>query len=310
MPDDTTASPETVDLSGGFVLILRRVWDDPDFRDAIEASIFVKMICVAAHRPVTVRVRQFDLDLRRGQIAFSLRDWAADFGITKDRLARLIARLERTGKIRKENKTVTATVPPVLTICNYDKYQLQPGDGATVGATVPYNDNKGSITSSSLRSDDVRGRAPVDQPEPEFALNGQEQDPVLWMRQRWNDMANALQHLDFKPARSQRPGRKTNNRAMSLWRRIGQKRGYYEAVLKIVYENPAIVREDAPGRPIDFAWFVDPDHFDMIAKGEFTIRGGPHGSERDCPPRYRKNSVHDRFSAAVAGSVAGFGRSE
>lgn len=123
---------------GGYVLIYRRVLDDPDFNNVGEAMAFIYLILKAAWKPCKVHYKGKSIDLERGQVALSLRDFAEEFGWSKDKVARFLARLKRDSRA-----TVTATGGAtgvnVITICNYDIYQAKPDEGATASATATFS---------------------------------------------------------------------------------------------------------------------------------------------------------------------------
>lgn len=116
---------------GGYVLVYRRVFEDPDFRDELEASIFVYLIAKAVWRDTTTRYKTIPVSLTRGQFAVSTRDLAARFRVSQSTIARFMGRLESGGKL------VQGVVQgvPVLTLCKYDAYQRSSEEGDAPSAS-------------------------------------------------------------------------------------------------------------------------------------------------------------------------------
>lgn len=104
----------------GFVLIYRTVFDHPVFQDFNEASAFVWMVTKAAWKQGRVRYKDRVLTLERGQLAVSLRDLSDRFGWGVSKVRRFLAKLENERMI----DTLTDTGVTVITLCNYDDYQL------------------------------------------------------------------------------------------------------------------------------------------------------------------------------------------
>ena len=111
----------------GYVRIYRRLLDHPAFRNKSEAMAFACLILEAQWRRRTVRYKGRELELERGQVALSLRDFGREWGRERSWAARLIERLEKSELVVRANRdrteTATETAPTVLSICNYDKYQ-------------------------------------------------------------------------------------------------------------------------------------------------------------------------------------------
>lgn len=106
----------------GFIQVNRALWDNPDFVDSemSQREAFMWMVAFAAWRPTKTRVGKIVVDLERGQLAFSLRFMAEKFGWSKSRVSRFLDVLEARSTIG----TASGTGVSVITICNYNKYQL------------------------------------------------------------------------------------------------------------------------------------------------------------------------------------------
>jgi hypothetical protein len=115
----------------GYVRIYRSLIDHPSFRNDAEAMAFAWMVMKAAWRPTRVRYKGHPISLERGQLAISVRDFAGAHDRNKNWVSRILETLRREDMIR----TDAGTGVLVITICNYDKYQSEAGNGGTPQGT-------------------------------------------------------------------------------------------------------------------------------------------------------------------------------
>lgn len=134
---------------GGYALIYRSLLDHPVFRDEPEAWAFASLILRAAWKPTRVRYKDYSFVLERGQVAVSMRDLASRWGRSKNWAHRFLDRLEEAGMVDKKRDrgrdstgTGSGTAPTVITICNYDKFQVSLNQGGT--ATFANRDSTGT----------------------------------------------------------------------------------------------------------------------------------------------------------------------
>jgi hypothetical protein len=103
----------------GYVRIHRSLIGHPAFRNDAEAMVFAWMVMRAAWKPVRVRYKERGIYLDRGQLAISVRDFAAAHERNKNWVTRILKRMRDEGMI----ETDAGTGVLVITICNYDEYQ-------------------------------------------------------------------------------------------------------------------------------------------------------------------------------------------
>lgn len=161
---------------GGYALIHRRLLDHPAFQNEPEAWAFASLIMRASWRPCRVRYKGTEVLLERGQLAISVRDFAAIWGWSKSKADRFFGKLEREQMaIRKRDTggTASGTGVSVLTICNYDKYQDASKFGGTAiderrdsGGTQNKEENKGKEYITPSVSPPSRKTAWKDEGEP------------------------------------------------------------------------------------------------------------------------------------------------
>jgi hypothetical protein len=104
------------------IVIWQSLWSHHAFNSKDEAGFFCWLICMAAPGNLTVDVNGIPIRLQRGQICMSTRDMAAQYSWDRSRVWRLIQRL-RSHDMIEWHETQAATQPPIITICNYNKYQ-------------------------------------------------------------------------------------------------------------------------------------------------------------------------------------------
>lgn len=103
----------------GYVRMYRSVLDNPTFQNHFEAMAFIYLVANAAWCPMKVRYKGQLITLERGQVAISVRDFAAKMGKDKGWAQRFLVRLAEQDMVR----TATETGVNVITLCNYSKYQ-------------------------------------------------------------------------------------------------------------------------------------------------------------------------------------------
>jgi hypothetical protein len=95
------------------------------------------MIEEASYEPRTISVGGKVIELQRGQFSHSLRFMAQAWGWQHDRCRRFVASLSQCCMIATASATDSATAQLVITICNYERYQVSSTGDATVNATSP-----------------------------------------------------------------------------------------------------------------------------------------------------------------------------
>lgn len=115
----------------GYALIHRTLLGHPAFRNDAEAMAFAWLVLRAQWKPVRVRYKDRRLDLQRGQLVVSVRDFATAMDRDKAWIERLLKRLKSETMI----ETHTETGLSVITICNYDQYQTGRDTGETSAET-------------------------------------------------------------------------------------------------------------------------------------------------------------------------------
>lgn len=103
----------------GYARIHRTLLGHPAFRNDAEAMAFAWMVLRAQWRETRVRYKDRMFNLRRGQLAASVRDIAAAMDRDKAWVERLLTRLRREAMI----ETLCEKGVNVITICNYEEYQ-------------------------------------------------------------------------------------------------------------------------------------------------------------------------------------------
>lgn len=197
----------------GYVRIFRRVLDNPAFKTDAEAMAFAWMVLRAAWKPCSVRYKGKVIDLERSQLAMSVRDMADRLEWSKSRVCRYLNTVQKRDMIKLQGGTGVN----IITICNYDEYQLSgSGDGTEAGQSLGQERdssgtqnnkenkyNKDNIT--SLRSvivasegDDDTEQGNHETDEPDDIPSYDEQYPVVGQRDQIDE---AIQYWNLAASR-------------------------------------------------------------------------------------------------------------
>lgn len=106
----------------GVVAMDRGIFKDPDFADEplTEREAFMWLVSEAAWKPYTKRVGSHVVEVRRGQVVASVRFMAEAWKWSKSRVGRFLDRLKNRDTIGTDARDSIT----VITICNYDKFQI------------------------------------------------------------------------------------------------------------------------------------------------------------------------------------------
>lgn len=104
----------------GYSLSYRSKWNHPLFRDLREAGIWAWLCETAVWKDCRINFNGEIVSLKRGQIITSVRFIAAGFKVGEQVIRTLMDRME-TDKMITRQPTHKGTI---ITICNYDKYQI------------------------------------------------------------------------------------------------------------------------------------------------------------------------------------------
>jgi hypothetical protein len=126
----------------GFYLMHRGWQDNPIFRSEpfSRRDAFVWLIEEAAFRERSVAMPKADIVLARGQLAHSLRFMGKAWKWEETKVRRFLASLSAAKIIDAQ----TAAGQTLITICNYDKYQVAQADTAAAPAAAPPQHRRGT----------------------------------------------------------------------------------------------------------------------------------------------------------------------
>ncbi len=115
---------------GGYIRLHRKILDNPAFRNAGEAMFFAYLVLLANWRPGKRRYDERIYELERGQLVIGQRKLAEALDWSHKKVRTVLQRLNEEGMINQKRAQQGAQRAPVITICNYDKYQIQVDDEA------------------------------------------------------------------------------------------------------------------------------------------------------------------------------------
>lgn len=106
-------------MKQGWILLHRRIYQSNNFRNELDRSIFIFLLCQASYEPVTVIYRKKRIALNRGELLITYGDIAKKFGISIQNARTTIKHLKLTGTL-----TVSLTRGLMrISIEKYIKYQ-------------------------------------------------------------------------------------------------------------------------------------------------------------------------------------------
>ncbi|WP_454628450.1 hypothetical protein [Bradyrhizobium cenepequi] len=153
----------------GVFAVDRGIWEHPSFANEplTEREAWTWLIGEASFKARTKRIGSVLIELKRGQVAASLRFMADKWQWSEPRVRRFLKRLKTDAMI---DASTDAGIT-VITICNYDKYQKvslprDAGNDAQTDAAATQQRRKVESTestegSSELRSAPPRASAPI-----------------------------------------------------------------------------------------------------------------------------------------------------
>ena len=106
-------------MKKGWILLHRKIYSSNDFRNELDRSIFIFLLCQASYEPTQVVYRKKKITLQRGELLITYSDIAKKFGMTIQNARTVIRNLKLTGTL-----TVTLTRGLMrISIEKYIKYQ-------------------------------------------------------------------------------------------------------------------------------------------------------------------------------------------
>lgn len=116
----------------GYVRIHRSLIGHPAFRNDAEAMAFAWLVTKAAWKATRIRYKERAINLKRGQVAVSVRDFAHAMDRDKAWIERLLNRLRGETMIKTHNETGVN----VITVCNYGAFQAEQDSAETPIETI------------------------------------------------------------------------------------------------------------------------------------------------------------------------------
>ncbi len=106
-------------ISDGYVLLSRKLLDNPIFKDREALQLFLYGLLRANHKPNRIIFNRQEMALDRGQFITGIYELSRATGQTPKQIRTRLALLENTGIWARRR----ASKFSIITICNYDYYQ-------------------------------------------------------------------------------------------------------------------------------------------------------------------------------------------
>jgi len=113
----------------GYFICYRSIFQDPTFKNLLQASCWIYMISSASHQDKTLRFLENQIFVKRGEMIMPLRITAKRFGMSYSEMRTYIQRLVRRKMVstRVHHLSPTSNHPSrkvtIINLINYDKYQ-------------------------------------------------------------------------------------------------------------------------------------------------------------------------------------------
>lgn len=106
----------------GWIRLHRSLRECPELKgDPCARSVWVELLLMAAHRPTRVRWKGAAIELKRGELLVSMREFAVGCGVSYQKL-RTIMRKFASANMLKIN-AVSNAVGTLISLCNFDRFQ-------------------------------------------------------------------------------------------------------------------------------------------------------------------------------------------
>lgn len=121
-------------MQRGYIVLWRCIRDNHFWQDKPfdRCRAWIDLLMMANHTPGTIRARGISIAVDRGQVGTSEVVMAEKWGWSRGKVRRLLKDLREQGQIVQQNNNVTS----LITIVNYDTYQLDGTAGGTAGGTA------------------------------------------------------------------------------------------------------------------------------------------------------------------------------
>lgn len=120
------------------ISLSREILDHPivGMKHPERMAAWIWLLCQARWKAKQIEVKGQIVALKRGQLCHSLRFMAESCNMTKSSFDRFLTRLKTGTGDGPMIETATGTGQLLITICNYDKYQLSPSPAGTAAGTT------------------------------------------------------------------------------------------------------------------------------------------------------------------------------
>lgn len=249
-------------MEDGFVKIYRPTFSHPAFSSLAEVGAWAFLISSAAWKPVTVRYKDRMINLERGQLSISTRDFAHKADWSEPKVRRFFKKLENQRMIRR----TTETGVNVITICNYEKYQGYDSDsdaGPTHQATQDRRTTDAqNKNSKNLKKDIIRS------PNGDPSVS----DELETVKSAWNEMARPNGLTTIRDI--------TDARKSKLRQRIRDAGGLepFLDAIRTIPQSSFLIGDDGRGWKADFDFVLQASKFTKLIEGTYHNR-----STRDPP---------------------------
>lgn len=273
-------------MTGGVFSVSRKVWDHPAFRKEpfTEREAWLWMVGEARWKRGVTRVGDLVVPLERGQLANSTRFAAKIWRWNESKVRRFYARLQKLEMIGlKTDAGVT-----VVSICNYDDYQLSdaPGDAG------PTQDRR--RTDAKENKDEIRKEEGCN--EKLASSDADAPSPANDISSAISAYNTAAERVGWPQVQKLTPNRSKQIRARLL--EVGGIDEFRRAVERAAASDFLTGRTSRPWTAFGFDWLIKSQNFTKLIEGNYDNRSAKNGALYD-----KSSSKSDeRVAAFLAGA--------
>lgn len=256
----------------GFYLMHRGWMDNPVFGGSrrepyCRRAAWIWLIEHALYEDTTMMVAGKLVELKRGQLSYSYRYLAAAWGWSVAKVFRYCSAVVSAKMITCSGDTGQA----VITICNYDQYQVLISSGETDGGVTVKRRRNTTETNKNER--ELQEQQEEEIPTGILSENGSRRpaDIAATMTLIWNEVCGFI-------SRANKPNPSRTRRLVARWRAdFGGRADDWAVFCRRVAAAPHLRGENDRGWHADLDWVLKPENLCRIAEGRYEPKGPANG---------------------------------
>lgn len=223
-----------------------------------QREAFIWLLSEAAYKDRKKRIGPHVYDLKRGQVAHSIRFMADCWKWKKSKVESFIKRLVDEGTISKRSRTVTGQSVNVLTFCNYNAYQILALPKLDVDQTVNGQSRDKLEDTKYIETDKTVSN--------ETVVNTQKRADPLPVKEAFDNWNLLAQELGLPSAETLTPERRRKLRA-----RLNEHGGLdtWNRALRNIASSPFLLGKNNREWRASLDFMLQPSSFVKVLEGQY-----------------------------------------